>query len=1037
MRAPILLCLLFAACSNGPTESDAESLGGRPPADYQLRITGACPAGQFAKSIGADGTVVCATPDMSAADIVGVTTKSGSGLTGGAETGEVSLALAVCPAGQVLKNDGTGWACAADADLLATKTCTVGQVLHFDGTTWSCTADADSFAGRACPAGQLLKSNGTGWACAPDDDAPLPTCAQGQVLKSSGTGWLCASDDTMNSMSCPAGHVLKSNGAGYVCAPDDGIVAVTTPAGSGLTGGGSTGALSLALAPCADGQLLKVTDAGWACASDTVGLTAVSTAANGGLTGGATALSLTGCAAGEVLKSNGTGWACAPDTGLTAVTPRTGGGLVGNATSLSLASCASGEVLKATAAGDWVCAPDQNAGGDVTAIVTPSAGGIVGGTAAGDVTLSLRACALNEVLKFTATGWTCSADANAGGDITGITTASTSGLIGGTAAGDATLSLRTCAINEILKFTATGWSCSIDANAGGDLTGIITPSTGGLVGGATAGDSTLTLANCPAGQILKSTGTNSWSCQDDANAGGDLTGVVTPPTGGIVGGATSGDSTLTLANCTPGQVLKSTGINAWACAADSNAGGDVTGVLTPATGGLVGGAASGDATLSLAPCALDQVLRFDGTQWSCSAYAAPLVAGAGITIAGGAISATFATPGSEAGTGTTVARADHLHDARYQLLNVRTIVVRSTGTPAQNGAAMIAAVNSITNPSATNRWLIKLEPGEYDVGTAGFQGKSFVDLEGSGRNTTYVTGATNGPIINMPQVSEVRELLALHPGGTANATAIQLSTGALGAAAARRVTAVSSAGTGATHAVLITGTGLGRLEDSQMQVTVTAGSAYGVLSQANGQPIIRRCTFQVSGSGGTAYGINFPSGALILEDSKIAMSSTGLTIALLAGSNAYPQMTVNNLEVSVSGAPAPSRGIDFRGGTLSMRDTTVTTTLNVAAMITYDTTVSMRNIKLDSAGGAPALFIGHATVPGRRKITIDYSILDSNTSVPIAFAPYLATGGQEDVFIGVSRLDSTGGPIGPSTNSTLKCFGAYNENYDPLAVNCN
>ena len=67
----------------------------------QRRVTGAAPAGQFIRSINADGTVVAAADQNSGGDITGVT--AGVGLSGGGASGNVSLTVA-------FSNNGTSQA---------------------------------------------------------------------------------------------------------------------------------------------------------------------------------------------------------------------------------------------------------------------------------------------------------------------------------------------------------------------------------------------------------------------------------------------------------------------------------------------------------------------------------------------------------------------------------------------------------------------------------------------------------------------------------------------------------------------------------------------------------------------------------------------------------------------------------------------------------------------------------------------------------------------------------------------------------------
>lgn len=78
-------------------------------------------------------------------------------------------------------------------------------------------------------------------------------------------------------------------------------------------------------------------------------------------------------------------------------------------------------------------------------------------------------------------GVSCVSIAGGTGDITSVTTAPTSGLMGGVLSGDAALSLASCPINQILKSTGMGWSCQVDANSGGTVTSV--GAGAGLTGG--------------------------------------------------------------------------------------------------------------------------------------------------------------------------------------------------------------------------------------------------------------------------------------------------------------------------------------------------------------------------------------------------------------------------------------------------------------------------------------------------------------------------------------------------------------------------
>ena len=214
-------------------------------------------------------------------------------------------------------------------------------------------------------------------------------------------------------------------------------------------------------------------------------------------------------------------------------------------------TCGTGNfIIAVNADGSVACAPDLSGAGDITSVVAGP--GLTGGGTANAVTLSLlTTCGMNEVLKWNGTTWACAPDANAGGDITGVTIGPAGGLSGGGTSGDVSLSLiATCAPGQLLKWNGATWLCGndidTDTNSGGDITSVTTGAASGLVGGGTAGDVALSLlTNCATGQLLKWNG-SAWGCaadlDTDTNSGGDITDVIAG--NGLVGGGATGSVTL-------------------------------------------------------------------------------------------------------------------------------------------------------------------------------------------------------------------------------------------------------------------------------------------------------------------------------------------------------------------------------------------------------------------------------------------------------------------------------------------------------------
>ncbi len=203
--------------------------------------------------------------------------------------------------------------------------------------------------------------------------------------------------DPLGALSCTPGYGLTFDGAAWVCSPGalGDITSVLTMTGSGLQGGAVSGEVSLSVAP--GGVTGTMVADGALTDADIAPTAAIAQSKIAGTIGDVTAVT-----AGAGLSGGG----AAGDVALAIAGGGVTGGMLAN-NSVASSTIIDGTITNTDISPTAAIAQSKIAGtiGDVTAVTAGN--GLSGGGVEGDLTLTLVSCANDQVLKWYATSWMC------------------------------------------------------------------------------------------------------------------------------------------------------------------------------------------------------------------------------------------------------------------------------------------------------------------------------------------------------------------------------------------------------------------------------------------------------------------------------------------------------------------------------------------------------------------------------------------------------------------------------------------------------
>jgi hypothetical protein len=299
-----------------------------------------------------------------------------------------------------------------------------------------------------------------------------------------------------------------------------------------------------------------------------------------------------------------------------------------------------------------------------------------------------------------------------------------------------------------------------------------------------------------------------------------------------------------------------------------------------------------------------------------------------------------------------------------------------------------AAINSITDASDSNRYLVWVAPGTYNEQVTV---KDFVGLQGAGENLTKIISSDpDGTVLTLAQGASLRDLTV-----EGKDRAILTYGGDITEVTAR-------INTDNKNCIGIFALGGARLSHVTVKISstpqVSGGQAVGILNNDAAGVSVNNSRVEVDSSFGASGG-QFLAGRI--RDSVFNVASTNSTAVGVHNSN---QLTLDNVTIEAN-SNALSIGLEYLGIFLNP----------------LQSTIKNSSITVVGSGQSYGIYMGRGLL----------DVQNSEISAPTNTITVLF---QATVRVTHSLLG--GGPAVNAAGTTLKCSAVTDENYDFFANTC-
>jgi hypothetical protein len=332
---------------------------------------------------------------------------------------------------------------------------------------------------------------------------------------------------------------------------------------------------------------------------------------------------------------------------------------------------------------------------------------------------------------------------------------------------------------------------------------------------------------------------------------------------------------------------------------------------------------------------------------------------------------------------------------------------------------------AISDNSASKRYLMKVEPGYYNLGSSTLVMKPYVDLEGSGETQTIITRLGTNSTSEATITTNNSELRHLRVEMSDDGTSVYTKAVRCLSTAPRLIhVTVEASGAISSNTGIYLSLASPTLEHCSV-VVLGGNTAYGIRS-SNSTPILETVGVTVTDGENTNYGLFMEDGGrFIIRDSTLDASGPGTSynsaVTIWEGSGTQSQVIGSTL--TAHGGETALGLEDYDNPVLVVNSRLEATSASFCRGVhLFDTGGTFAHTRLVGRNSASGIGVYCVSGDGSYTVTLDGCTVISDAAT-------IEGDGEYTIRVGASKL--SGGAVVPN-GASMTCVATYDENYNMM-----